>query len=123
MLVVEDEAAARNALAALLADEGYDVEVSANGEHALEIYGAFLPDVVVTDLRMPGMDGTALLHALRRKDPLLPVIFLTAFSDAVDGRAALGHGAAAYLAKPVDLGALLQRLRQILAPTPLRAVV
>ena len=79
VLVVDDEVNARTALAELLKDEGFDVEIAADAFKALGKYESFAPHVVVTDLKMPGMDGIELVKTIRAKDDPAEVIVMTAF--------------------------------------------
>src|SRR6478609_7489982 len=81
ILIVDDEANARAALSEILRDEGYETETAADGFKALGKLAAFAPDLVLTDLKMPGMAGLALLDRLRAADPELPVIVMTAFGE------------------------------------------
>ena len=76
VLVVDDEVNARNALTELLKDEGYLVESAADGFKALGKLADFAPDLVVTDLKMPGMDGIQLLGKIHESDPDLPVVMI-----------------------------------------------
>jgi DNA-binding NtrC family response regulator len=107
ILVVDDEVNARTALAELLRDEGFEVETAADAFKALGKYEAFAPHVVVTDLKMPGMDGIELVQKLRSQEDPPAVIVMTAFgavSSAVD---AMRAGAAEYLTKPINFDELL----------------
>ena len=79
ILVVDDEANARTALAELLRDEGYSVEGAADGFKALGKLAEFAPDLVLTDLKMPGMDGIELLEEAQSTTPTLSVVVMTAF--------------------------------------------
>src|SRR5689334_20194720 len=106
ILVVDDEVNARTALAELLRDEGYVVESAGDAFKALGKLSDFAPDLVLTDLKMPGMDGLALLDKLRADDPDLPVIVMTAFGDVETAVRAMRAGARDYLAKPVNVGEL-----------------
>ena len=81
VLVVDDEEGARSGLEKLLRLEGYAVDAAADGLAALERAAEQPPDVVVTDLKMPRMDGMALMERLRTQWPGLPVIVVTAFGD------------------------------------------
>ncbi len=81
ILVVDDEVNARTALVELLRDEDYVVESAADAFKALGKMADFAPDLVLTDLKMPGMDGLALLERLREGDRDLPVIVMTAFGE------------------------------------------
>ena len=100
ILVVDDEADACETLAELLREEGYLVETAADGLKALAKLDAFAPDVVITDLKMPGLDGMGLMHKVHEEDRDRGVIVMTA-SNAVDTAvAAMRAGAADYLVKP-----------------------
>jgi ActR/RegA family two-component response regulator len=105
ILVVDDEPSARSGMEKLLQQEGYIVNVAADGPNALAIAAESPPDVVVTDLKMPKMDGVALLTKLREQDRDLPVIVVTAFGDVGSAVNAMRAGAADYLTKPVDAAA------------------
>ncbi len=103
ILVVDDEANARSALAELLREEGYTVEVAADGFKALPKLEEFEPDLVLTDLQMPGLDGIALMRKAHQLDPQLAVIVMTAFGEIRTAVSAMRQGALDYLAKPLDL--------------------
>jgi two-component system response regulator HydG len=106
VLVVDDEEGARSGLEKLLRLEGYEVDTAADGLAALERAAEQPPDVVVTDLKMPRMDGMALMERLRTQWPGLPVIVVTAFGDVGSAVAAMRQGAEHYLIKPVDFDEL-----------------
>ncbi len=106
ILVVDDEVNARTALAELLNEEGYVVESAADGFKALGKVADFAPDLVLTDLKMPGMDGLQLLAKLHEGDPDLPVVVMTAFGEVETAVRAMRSGARDYLAKPVNVGEL-----------------
>ena len=106
ILVVDDEANARTALAEILRDEGYAVEAAGDAFKALGKVAEFAPELVLTDLKMPGMDGLALLARLRESDPDLPVVVMTAFGEVESAVRAMRSGARDYLAKPVNVGEL-----------------
>ena len=106
VLVVDDEVNARNALTELLRDEGYAVETAADGFKALGKLADFAPDLVLTDLKMPGMDGIQLLGKIRESDPDLPVVVMTAFGEVETAVGAMRAGARDYLSKPVNVGEL-----------------
>ncbi|KYF53676.1 transcriptional regulator [Sorangium cellulosum] len=120
VLVVDDEASARSGLEKLLRQEGYVVDAAGDGAEALEIAAERPPDVVVTDLKMPKMDGMALLGKLREQDPSLPVIVVTAFGDVTSAVQAMRAGAEDYLTKPVDFDALLLSIERALERSALR---
>jgi len=106
VLVVDDEEGARSGLEKLLRLEGYTVDAAADGIAALERAAEQPPDVVVTDLKMPRMDGMALMERLRAQWPGMPVIVVTAFGDVGSAVAAMRQGAEHYLVKPVDFDEL-----------------
>ncbi|HXU73498.1 MAG TPA: sigma-54 dependent transcriptional regulator [Polyangia bacterium] len=106
ILIVDDEANARTALAELLRDEGYSVEMAADGFKALPKLEEFAPDVVVTDLKMPGLTGLELMEKVRERDPECVVIVMTAFGAVESAVQAMRQGAADYLTKPVNLDEL-----------------
>jgi len=97
---------ARTALTELLRDDGYVVEAAADAFKALGKVAEFAPDLVLTDLKMPGMDGLQLLERLREGDCDLPVIVMTAFGEVETAVRAMRSGARDYLAKPVNVGEL-----------------
>jgi DNA-binding NtrC family response regulator len=106
ILVVDDEATARSALADVLRGEGYSVETAADGFKALGRLADFEPELVLTDLHMPGMDGVELLKKLKEHDAELPVILMTAFGGVETAVSAMREGAADYLTKPLNLDEL-----------------
>src|SRR3954466_15659799 len=107
VLVVDDEVNARTALAELLRDEGYDVETAADAFKALGKYEAFSPHVVVTDLKMPGMDGIELVKKIRAADEATGVVVMTAFGAVSSAIDAMRAGASEYLTKPLNFDELL----------------
>ncbi|MEM1035048.1 MAG: sigma-54 dependent transcriptional regulator [Myxococcota bacterium] len=121
VLVVDDEEAARRGLEKLLALDDYRVRTAADGEEALDVAAEFSPDVVVTDLKMPNMDGQRLLEHLRERDPDLPVIVVTAFGDVQSAVDAMRAGANNFLTKPLDFDALAISLERALEARRLRA--
>jgi DNA-binding NtrC family response regulator len=107
ILVVDDEANARTALSELLRDEGYRVETAADGFKAMGKLADFGPDVVLTDLKMPGMDGLELLQKVRGHDEDIVVVVMTAFGAVETAVAAMKEGAADYLTKPLNMTELV----------------
>ena len=107
VLVADDEASARMGLATLLRDAGFEVEEAEDGERALESLKASAPDVLVTDLHMPGLDGIQLLERAREAIPELIVVLVTAFADVDTAVRAMQLGAEHYLTKPVQFDELL----------------
>jgi DNA-binding NtrC family response regulator len=103
VLVVDDEAASRTGLQALLAGSGYRVDVAATGGEALEKARSFRPAVVIAELVMPGMDGLDLLRSLQEEAPFAVTILLTGQGSVETAVQAMKAGAYDYLTKPVDL--------------------
>jgi DNA-binding NtrC family response regulator len=106
ILVVDDEANARSALVELLREEGYSVEGAADGFKALGKLAEFAPDLVLTDLKMPGMDGIELLKKIQELDRDTVVVVMTAFGAVETAVAAMRAGASDYLTKPVNVAEL-----------------
>jgi DNA-binding NtrC family response regulator len=103
ILIADDDQATRNGLKALLTGAGYQVQEAADGKEALEKAMSFLPNVVVTDLVMPTLDGMELLQALQRELPFTTVVILTGHATIETAVAATKQGAYDYLTKPVDV--------------------
>jgi two-component system response regulator HydG len=121
VLVVDDEASARSGLARLLASDGHTVETAENAAVALELAAARSPDVVITDVKMPGMDGITLLQKLHELDAGLPVIVATAIADLASAVQAMRAGAEDFVAKPIDYDALSLMLERALERRAMRA--
>ena len=102
MLVVDDDAPVREVLSEYFVALGYVVDTAADGREALDALVRERPDVVLLDMRMPEMDGMDVLRRLRRVDPDVPVIMVTANDDVALARQTLAIGAFGYVAKPFD---------------------
>jgi two-component system response regulator (stage 0 sporulation protein F) len=102
MLIVDDEAPVREVLRDYFVEQGYTVVDAADGEAALAVFARERPDVVLLDVRMPGLDGLQVLKRLRESDPDVAVIMVTANDDAAVARETLSVGAFDYVAKPFD---------------------
>jgi len=120
ILVVDDEVNARTALAELLRDEGFDVETAADAFKALGKYEAFAPHIVITDLKMPGMDGIELVQKLRAMEDPPAVIVMTAFGAVASAVDAMRAGAAEYLTKPINFDELLVVVDKVMEHIELR---
>src|SRR5262249_4403604 len=103
ILVADNEQNIRTVLGALLEREGYEVTAVANGLEAKQVLTHGDVQAVVTDLKMPEMDGMDLLHWLRKNQPDVPVIMITAFATVDTAVEALKAGAFDYITKPFDL--------------------
>ena len=106
VLVVDDEAGARTALATLLEDDGYTVRVAPDGFKALGVLQNWEADVLLTDLRMPVMDGLTLMRKARELHPDMPCIVMTAFGSVENAVEAMRIGAEDYLTKPLNFEAV-----------------
>ncbi len=100
ILVVEDEPEMRQVLADMLVRPGWEVTPAADGVEALELLAARRPDVVLTDLNMPRMDGMELLQRINEEYPGLPVVVLTAYGSVPGAVEAMRCGAFDFLSKP-----------------------
>jgi DNA-binding response OmpR family regulator len=81
VLVVDDEESIRELYRADLADEGYEVELAADGRQALRGLDSFRPDLVTLDIKLPDIDGIEVLRRIREKNATVPVVLLTAFGE------------------------------------------
>ncbi|MFW6092840.1 MAG: sigma 54-interacting transcriptional regulator [Pseudomonadota bacterium] len=115
ILLVDDDTSLLQLLSMRLEDSGYRVHAVEAAETALANLEAFAPDLVVTDLRMAGMDGLELFARLRDAHPALPVIILTAHGSIPEAVEATRKGAHGFLTKPFDYGALLREIADALA--------
>jgi CheY-like chemotaxis protein len=114
ILVVEDELEAARALANFLRDEGFRVSVAHNGRDGLKTYRALRPDIVITDIRMPGMDGASLIQALRSEQADLPIIAVTGhMGDTEQLDAGPGQTPVKIMKKPVSLMAIYREIGEI----------
>ena len=106
--VVEDDASLRWVMEQAFGEAGFVVRSFADADTCLAAIEESSPDVLLTDVRLPGQDGLALLEALREQRPALPVIVMTAHSDLEHAVAAYQRGAFEYLPKPFDLDHAVQ---------------
>jgi DNA-binding NtrC family response regulator len=106
ILIVDDEANARAALSEILREDGYTTETAADGFKALGKIEEFSPDVVLTDLKMPGLDGIGLMEKARAASPHATFVVMTAFGTISSAVEAVKKGAYNYLTKPLDFSVL-----------------
>ena len=121
ILVVDDEVNARSALAELLRDEGFEVETAADAFKALGKYDVFAPHLVLTDLKMPGMDGIELVKRIHAMEDPAAVVVMTAFGAVQSAVEAMHAGALEYLTKPLNFDELLVVIGRVLETQALRA--
>jgi two-component system response regulator GlrR len=115
VLIVDDDPKQLRLLGLRLVNEGYLVAEAKSGEQALAQLGAGLPELIITDVRMGGMDGLQLFEAVHRRHPTLPVIILTAHGSIPDAVAATRRGVFGYLAKPFEAKDLMREVERALA--------
>ena len=114
ILVVEDEVEAAHALAEFLRDEGFKVSVAHNGREGLDAYRTQRPDAVITDIRMPGLDGVGLIQALRSEQADLPIIAVTGhLGDGETIETGPGMVPVKVMKKPVSLMAIYREIGEI----------
>ena len=118
LLIVDDDPALRRTLQLRLREEGFRVLEADSAERALALLAVELPDLLITDVRMGGMDGLALFDEVRRSHPLLPVVIVTAHGSIPDAVEVTRKGVFAYLTKPVEAAELLAQVRRALAVAP-----
>lgn len=114
VLLVDDEEAITSTLGPYLERAGFEVVVAGDGLQALDRHADSSPDIVVSDVLMPGMDGRSLVRALRRSETWTPVILLMQVDEASERAAALDEGADDYLGKPFLPSELVSRIRAVL---------
>ncbi len=116
LLVVDDDTDIRNLLHIALSGFGYKVSMASNGREALELMQLEPPDVLITDVMMPEMNGYQLVQYLSTdyEFPLPKIIILTSRTDPSDVQKGLGVGADAFITKPFDMNELAQQVAELL---------
>jgi DNA-binding NtrC family response regulator len=115
ILAVDDDPHILEVLEVRLVSAGYDVVTAGDGVEALQVLGSRPVRLVISDIRMPGMDGMRLLEEMERRGLRLPIIFLTAHGSISGAVEAIKHGAVDYLTKPFDGQELLTRVAEVFA--------
>src|SRR5206468_4407628 len=110
ILLVDDDPDLLKLISLRLTSAGYRVRTADSGETALAALAVARPTAVITDLRMPGIDGLTLFDAIHRQHPALPVVILTAHGTIPDAVTATQRGVYAFLTKPFDSQELLQKV-------------
>ena len=110
--VVDDEPVIRRTIAEFLRDQQYPVRTFASGQDLLESFEQEASDIVISDIKMPGMDGFELLHALRQNYPAAEVVLVTAYGDMKNAVRALRDGAFDFFTKPVKLSELMMSIER-----------
>ncbi|HVJ49194.1 response regulator [Desulfitobacterium sp.] len=115
ILVVDDQLGVRRLLYETFREEQHEVLMAANGKEALKILENFIPDLILMDMKMPGMNGIDTLRQIRSFNKEVSVIMMTAYGDAQNLEQARELGVLHYMGKPFDLFELRDRVRDILA--------
>jgi DNA-binding NtrC family response regulator len=114
VLVVEDDPDIRNILALFLGEKGFQVKVAESGDRALEMLHQEPMDLILSDVRMPGMSGLDLLRDVKERDPDIQLVLMSAYSNVRDAVDAIQMGAADYVEKPIDFRRLERVLQTVL---------
>jgi len=117
ILIVDDEEELLSALAERLVLRGFQVESATRGTDALELARKRDFDVLIADVRMPGIDGLDLMAAIKRDAPELPVILFTGHGSVAEAERGMEGGAFDYVMKPVDIEVLVEKIRNAVAGT------
>jgi DNA-binding NtrC family response regulator len=117
ILIVDDDPGQRSLLNSFLASQHFETVTADSGERALELLRGSKFDLMISDVRMPGLSGLDTLRLARKEHTTLPVLLVTAYTDVRDAVAAMRDGAVNYLAKPIDLDELLATVRQAIGIT------
>lgn len=115
ILVVDDQFGVRRLLFETFREDQHEVEMAANGAEALQLLIAFKPDLILMDMKMPGMNGIETLGQIRALDRRVDVIMMTAYGDTQNMEQAKDLGILYYMGKPFDLFELRERVREILS--------
>jgi two-component system response regulator AtoC len=121
LLIVEDEAPLRQAIAEQLADRGYQVEQADSGEAAIARLADFAFDIIITDLRLPGLDGSAVVEAAVGRYPDIIAIVVTGYGTVKDAVEAIKRGASDFVSKPFQIDELLHVLGSALEQRRLKS--
>lgn len=122
VLLVEDEAALGMIVKDSLEVRGFAVQYANDGQEGLDLFRQQCPDIVVADVMMPRMDGFSLAEQIRRENPTVPIIFLTARSQPADVVRGFELGGSDYLKKPFSMDELIARINARLGPRPSAAI-
>lgn len=114
LLIVDDQKGIRRLLTEVFLEYGYEIESCANGIKALELIPEFQPDLIIMDVKMPGMNGIDVLRKIRETDKELKVIMMTAYGDQHYVNQAEALGVARFIIKPFDLNELKKQVGEIL---------
>lgn len=113
ILLIEDEVNILDIVKDVLKEEGFQVKTASSGKKGVEIASAWLPDLIICDIMMPGMDGYEVFEKLKEQPTTsgIPIIYLTAKADYQDFRKGMNLGAADYIFKPFDIRSLVKAVK------------
>lgn len=114
ILIIDDDDQLRNSFFRLLTEENYQVKAAASGEQGLEMIKKQIPDLVILDIRLPGMNGMETFEAIHDIEPKLPVIIMTAYGTTQTAIEATKTGAFDYILKPFDIPDMLTIIKKAL---------
>ncbi len=113
LLIVEDDEDTRDELVSMLMEDMENVYDCANGKEALDYFDLLEPDIVLTDLNMPELNGVKLAELIKERSPETSIIFMSAHSEAKYVDSALDAGALEYLLKPIEINDLISKFIDI----------
>ncbi len=115
ILIADDDRQVLCLVQRLLNDAGYETREASNGLSALQFFHTFFFDLIITDLRMPGMDGMGFINEVRQLEPAVPIIVLTAYAVPEVTECDNNKGKFIYMAKPFEIDALLGCITEVLS--------
>jgi len=111
IIVVDDEEIVLSLICDTLEDEGYDIKTASNGEDALKIIEQDTFDLIISDIRMPGIDGIELIKRTREIQPEIGVIFMTGYANLNSAKNAIKQGAFDYIMKPFEISEIRKAVK------------
>ena len=122
MLIVDDEEGMRNTLRRIMMTKGFEVRVATDGSEAISIAEEFQPQILLMDIRMPGMNGVEAFREIKTHCPDAVAVFMTAYSSSELSQEAIDEGAVEVLAKPLDIDTLCDLIQRPSSSRPLLIV-
>jgi len=114
LLVVDDQMGVRRLLFEAFKEEGFIIELAASGHEAVEKVNASIPDIILMDMKMPGMNGLETLHEIKKIQDNIPVIMMTAYGELEIVAEAMKLGIKEYVTKPFDINELRGLVKKVL---------
>jgi two-component system OmpR family response regulator len=113
VLVIDDEQISREGVGEVLEEDGYEVMLAVDGQEAIALLSSFRPDLILTDLRMPRLDGFGVLNHVKDLSPTTPVLIFTADTTIDAQRTAKRLGAQGYINKPLNFDDMLAQIARV----------